>query len=90
MTKSAIHARVADAIETAIMRSYELRPLRGGHITERETKHRFEICEQICHVLRHDFGRSVSYICDHMLDLLIEMIDTRSMEPGERDSWTTK
>ncbi len=89
-TPETIPPRVAVEIERAIMGSFLLRPLAGGRITASETQIRFRMCEEIWQVLRLEHGRSLSYICDHLFPLLIDVIDTGALAPSNRNSWTIK
>jgi hypothetical protein len=77
---------VATAIENAVMRSFETRPMRGG-ITQAEVRRRFEICEGIWKVLRLEQRWSVMRVCDHLERYLIQDIDGIAWEPDRRAVW---
>lgn len=77
---------VADAVEQAVLRSFQDRPMRHG-ITQAEARRRVAICERIWKVLRLDKGWSVQRACDHMYRFLLCEIDGVPWEPNDRSIW---
>lgn len=78
---------VAQAVERAVIRSFETRPLPLRGITTSEAKRRVHICEQIWRVLRLDKSWSVQRACDHLYRYLIAELDGVTWEPDARSIW---
>lgn len=78
---------VAQAVERAVMRSFETRalPLRG--ITTSEARRRVQICERIWKALRLEKRWSVQRACDHLHRYLIAELDGVAWEPDDRSIW---
>ena len=78
---------VAQAVERAVMRSFETRPLPLRAITTSEARHRVQVCEQIWRALRLDKRWSVQRACDHLYRYLIAELDGVAWEPDDRSIW---
>jgi hypothetical protein len=81
-----VSALVASAIESAVMRSFETRPMHVG-FTRAEVKRRFEMCERIWKVLRFEHHWSVQRVCDHLYRFLLNELDGLTWEPDRRALW---
>lgn len=79
-------ALVSAVVEDAVLRSFDVRPMRRG-ITRAEVRRRVALCERIWQVLRIEQGWSVQRVCDHLYRFLLAELDGRSWEPPQRALW---
>jgi len=78
---------VAQAVERAVMRSFETRPLPLRGITTSEARRRVQICERIWKALRLEKRWSLQRACDHLYRYLIAELDGGTWEPCNRALW---
>jgi len=78
---------VAHAVERAVMRSFETRPLPLRGITTSEARRRVQICERIWKALRLEKGWSLQRACDHLYRYLVAELDGVAWEPDDRSIW---
>jgi len=78
---------VAQAVERAVMRSFETRPLPLRGITTSEARRRVQICERIWKALRLEKRWSLQRACDHLYRYLIAELDGVAWEPDDRRVW---
>ena len=78
---------VAQAVERAVMRSFETRPMPLRGITTSEARRRVQVCEQVWRALRLDKRWSVQRACDHLYRYLIAELDGVAWEPDSRSIW---
>ena len=78
---------VAAAVERAVMRSFETRPLPIRGITSNECRRRVQICERIWKALRMDKSWSLQRACDHLYRYLVADLDGVHWEPDGRSLW---
>ena len=78
---------VARAVEQAVMRSFETRPLPLRGITVSEARRRVQICERIWKALRLDKRWSLQRACDHLYRYLVAELDGVAWEPNDRALW---
>jgi len=78
---------VAAAVERAVVRSFETRPMPLRGITTSEARRRVQICERIWKALRLEKRWSLQRACDHLYRYLIAELDGIAWEPDGRAIW---